>query len=153
MVTPLSFEILAKSSSLPSRTGRVTTRHGSFDTPAFMPVGTQGTIKGLLPDQVAATGAQFAFAPGARVRHVHAHSLAAYLYKKTPKDFIPDGTTQHQFTINVVKNLRRDIQLNAWLQYERWKAPIYKVGQQNDVVVAGQIKFYPKLHTDPQPAK
>ena len=78
---------------------------------------------------------------------------AAYMYKKTPKDFIPDGTTQHQFTVDVVKNLRRDIQLDAWVQYERWKAPNYRVGQQSDVVVAGQIKFFPKLHTDPQPAK
>ncbi len=33
-------------------------RHGVFDTPAFMPVGTQGSIKGVLPDHVAATGSQ-----------------------------------------------------------------------------------------------
>lgn len=38
--------------------GRITTKHGSFDTPAFMPVGTQGTVKGLLPWDVAKTGAQ-----------------------------------------------------------------------------------------------
>jgi hypothetical protein len=76
---------------------------------------------------------------------------AAYMYKKTPKDFIPDGTTQHQFTVDVVKNLRHDIQLDAWMQYERWKAPNFKVGQQSDVVFAGQIKFFPKLHTNPRP--
>ena len=40
-----------------ARRGTVTTRHGPFETPAFMPVGTQGTVKGLTPDQVAATGA------------------------------------------------------------------------------------------------
>ncbi len=34
------------------------TPHGVVDTPAFMPVGTQGAIKGLAPDQVAATGTQ-----------------------------------------------------------------------------------------------
>lgn len=73
-----------------------------------------------------------------------------YMNKKGPKDFIPGGTTQNQFTVDVVKNLRRDIQLNAWMQYERWKAPIYKTGQQNDVVVAAEIKFYPKLHTELQ---
>jgi queuine tRNA-ribosyltransferase len=58
-----------------ARLGRVTTRHGAFDTPAFMPVGTQGTIKGLLPDHVAATGSQIILAntyhlmlrPGERV--------------------------------------------------------------------------------------
>ena len=42
--------------------GRVVTRHGIFDTPAFMPVGTQGTIKGVLPDLMAATGAQIILA-------------------------------------------------------------------------------------------
>lgn len=42
----------------PARRGTITTRHGAFETPAFMPVGTQGTIKGLTPDQVAATGAE-----------------------------------------------------------------------------------------------
>lgn len=54
----LSFEISALDSTCAARVGRVTTVHGSFDTPAFMPVGTQGTIKGLLPQLVAATGAQ-----------------------------------------------------------------------------------------------
>lgn len=36
----------------------MTTLHGAFDTPAFMPVGTRGTVKGLLPDLVAKTGSQ-----------------------------------------------------------------------------------------------
>ena len=55
---PLRYELLATDSVTRARLGRVTTRHGSFDTPAFMPVGTQGTVKGLLPDHVAATGSQ-----------------------------------------------------------------------------------------------
>ena len=54
----LSFEITARDSGSNARTGRVHTPHGSFDTPAFMPVGTQATIKGLLPRDVANTGAQ-----------------------------------------------------------------------------------------------
>jgi len=54
----LAFEVLARSASSRARVGRVTTPHGSFDTPAFMPVGTRGTVKGILPPQVAATGAQ-----------------------------------------------------------------------------------------------
>lgn len=45
-----------------ARLGRVTTPHGIFDTPAFMPVGTQGSVKGLLPDQVAQAGAQIILA-------------------------------------------------------------------------------------------
>ncbi|HLL88177.1 MAG TPA: tRNA guanosine(34) transglycosylase Tgt [Tepidisphaeraceae bacterium] len=54
----LSYELIKVDGGTRARLGRVTTRHGGFDTPAFMPVGTQGTIKGILPDHVAATGAQ-----------------------------------------------------------------------------------------------
>ena len=59
---PLQFELLASDPSSRARRGRVGTRHGVFDTPAFMPVGTQGSIKGVLPDHVAATGAQIILA-------------------------------------------------------------------------------------------
>jgi queuine tRNA-ribosyltransferase len=59
MTPPLRYELIRDDSPRTNaRLGRVTTLHGSFDTPAFMPVGTQGTVKGLLPDHVAATGAQ-----------------------------------------------------------------------------------------------
>ena len=41
-----------------ARLGRVHTAHGSFDTPAFMPVGTAASVKAMKPDAVASTGAQ-----------------------------------------------------------------------------------------------
>src|SRR3984957_15962438 len=59
---PLHYQQLAKDTASHARLGRVTTRHGVYDTPAFMPVGTQGTIKGVLPDHVAATGSQIILA-------------------------------------------------------------------------------------------
>jgi queuine tRNA-ribosyltransferase len=59
---PLQFELIREDAASRARLGRVTTRHGSFDTPAFMPVGTQGSVKGLTPDQVAATGSQIILA-------------------------------------------------------------------------------------------
>ncbi len=58
---PLKFEIMHRSAltgGVGGRVGRVHTPHGSFDTPAFMPVGTRGSVKGLLPQQVRETGAQ-----------------------------------------------------------------------------------------------
>ena len=36
----------------PARAGRFTTGHGEVKTPAFMPVGTQGTVKGIAPPQL-----------------------------------------------------------------------------------------------------
>ncbi len=51
------------------RTGRVHTAHGSFETPAFMPVGTLATVKSLLPEDVAALLADLdARFPGLRDR-------------------------------------------------------------------------------------
>jgi len=41
-----------------ARHTRISTRHGEFETPVFMPVGTQGTVKGLLPDHLAGEGAK-----------------------------------------------------------------------------------------------
>lgn len=38
------------------RRGRLTTPHGAFDTPAFMPVGTYGTVRGLTPAQLREAG-------------------------------------------------------------------------------------------------
>ncbi|MEM9417821.1 MAG: tRNA guanosine(34) transglycosylase Tgt [Planctomycetota bacterium] len=57
-MSAISYELLKQDETSNARLGRVTTPHGTFDTPAFMPVGTQGTIKGLLPQSVADTGAQ-----------------------------------------------------------------------------------------------
>jgi len=56
MSDPLIFQINATSGN--ARTGRVETLHGGFDTPAFMPVGTRGTVKGILPHHVRQGGAQ-----------------------------------------------------------------------------------------------
>ena len=41
-----------------ARLGRLETRHGAIDTPQFMPVGTQATVKSLTPGDLRAAGAQ-----------------------------------------------------------------------------------------------
>ena len=52
----LQFEILQKQGK--ARRGRLHTKHGIVNTPAFMPVGTCGTVKAMMPESVAATGAE-----------------------------------------------------------------------------------------------
>ncbi len=52
----LKFEVLVTSGR--ARTGRLYLPHGVVDTPAFMPVGTQATVKTLTPDELRATGTQ-----------------------------------------------------------------------------------------------
>ena len=51
------FELIKKDASTGARLGRVTTPHGSFSTPVFMPVGTRATVKGLTPEELKALGA------------------------------------------------------------------------------------------------
>jgi queuine tRNA-ribosyltransferase len=51
-----SFSILATDGK--ARRGQLKTAHGVVNTPAFMPVGTAGTVKAMLPESVAATGAE-----------------------------------------------------------------------------------------------
>jgi queuine tRNA-ribosyltransferase len=52
----MKFEVLATDGA--SRRGRLSLPHGVVDTPAFMPVGTYGTVKAMSPDELKALGAQ-----------------------------------------------------------------------------------------------
>ncbi len=52
----LGFNLIATDGA--ARMGRIETAHGVIDTPAFMPVGTAGTVKATTPEMVAETGAQ-----------------------------------------------------------------------------------------------
>jgi queuine tRNA-ribosyltransferase len=52
----LGFEVRATDGA--ARRGRLDLRHGAVETPAFMPVGTYGTVKAMAPDELAAMGAQ-----------------------------------------------------------------------------------------------
>lgn len=52
----LKFDIIAQNGK--ARRGKLHTKHGIVNTPAFMPVGTCGTVKAMMPESVAATGAE-----------------------------------------------------------------------------------------------
>jgi queuine tRNA-ribosyltransferase len=56
MPEPFSFRLIQTDGA--ARRGEFTTPHGRVETPAFMPVGTQATVKGLTPQMVRETGAQ-----------------------------------------------------------------------------------------------
>jgi queuine tRNA-ribosyltransferase len=52
----LTFEVLQTEGQ--ARRGRLTLNHGTVETPVFMPVGTYGTVKGVMPASLEAMGAQ-----------------------------------------------------------------------------------------------
>ena len=51
-MTHTQFELIKTSSSSNARAGLLHTPHGTIETPVFMPVGTQGSVKGLTPDML-----------------------------------------------------------------------------------------------------
>lgn len=57
-MSAFSYALLTSDDASRARRGRLTTARGSIETPAFMPVGTQGTVKGLLPETLTKLGAQ-----------------------------------------------------------------------------------------------
>jgi queuine tRNA-ribosyltransferase len=56
MTPPFSFQLHKTDGQ--ARLGTVTTAHGEIQTPVFMPVGTAATVKAMMPESVAATGAK-----------------------------------------------------------------------------------------------
>jgi len=54
----LNFELLATDANSHARRGRLTLNHGVVQTPIFMPVGTYGTVKGVMPKSLEDMGAQ-----------------------------------------------------------------------------------------------
>src|SRR6478736_336574 len=56
------FELLREDTHTSARLGKFHTPHGIVETPAFMPVGTLGTVKGVDPGRLAETGAQMILA-------------------------------------------------------------------------------------------
>src|SRR4030095_6287039 len=56
----MRFDVIAREGA--ARSGRATTAHGAFATPAFMPVGTYGPVKALTPKQLVDAGAEIVLA-------------------------------------------------------------------------------------------
>jgi len=56
------FTLRYKDKSSSARQGEVATPHGTFQTPAFMPVGTQATVKALTPEELQSIGSEIVLA-------------------------------------------------------------------------------------------
>jgi len=59
---PFRFEVLGTDAATGARIGRMHTTHGTVETPVFMPVGTQGTVKAVGQDDLQALGAELVLA-------------------------------------------------------------------------------------------
>lgn len=101
------------------------------------------TNKGFLPDWVGREGKG---GQAWMTWHLSGNEDIQFTYRnaKASTQFIPGGTTQNDFAGSVVKRIGHDIEVKGLVQYESWKAPIYKTGSQSDTTAAAQITWYPK---------
>ena len=56
---PVTYELVKKTGN--ARAGVLTTPHGKIETPVFMPVGTQGTVKGMTEEEFLDFGSEIIF--------------------------------------------------------------------------------------------
>lgn len=82
---PVTYERIHICKQSGARLGRVHTPHGSFDTPAFMPVGTQATVKGMSPDEIKLMGAGIIL------------SNTYHLWMRPGSDIVRDAGGLHRF--------------------------------------------------------
>lgn len=66
---PGTFQIIAEDPHGDARSCRLWTAHGPVETPCFMPVGTYGAVKGVLPDELRAIGSQVVLANAYHLTH------------------------------------------------------------------------------------
>jgi len=72
------FDFTIEATSGPARAGRLALPHGTVETPAFLPVGTQGTVRALSPRDLQAVGAELVLA---NTYHLHVRPGEAVVAK------------------------------------------------------------------------
>ena len=86
MEQPIRYELIKKDKKTGARRGRIHTPHGIIETPVFMPVGTQATVKAMTPDELKEmVGAQIIL------------SNTYHLYLRPGDELVRDAGGLHQF--------------------------------------------------------
>ncbi len=81
----IKFDLIKEAKDSKARLGKITTPHGEIETPIFMPVGTQATVKTMTPEEVKDLGAQVIL------------SNTYHLYLKPGHELIKDAGGLHKF--------------------------------------------------------
>lgn len=120
-----SFQVIGKNRKYPARTGVITTSHGLIETPCFVPVGTQATVKSLDPDDLKTLGISLFFVntyhaylrPGIRVIE-KAGGLHAFMHWDRP--LITDSGGFQVFSLGAKKFVNIAISESAVLDRKRF---------------------------------
>jgi queuine tRNA-ribosyltransferase len=113
-VTPAAprFELIAQDGA--ARLARLTLPHGSVDTPAFMPVGTYGAVKGMTPEELEGLGAQIVLGntfhlmlrPGPEIIGLHREGLHGFM--GWPGPILTDSGGFQVFSLASLRHIDED---------------------------------------------
>ena len=81
----VTYELIKEDPRTRARRGRLHTPHGTIETPVFMPVGTAGTVKAMLPEEVKSLGAEIIL------------SNTYHLYLRPGHDIVREAGGLHKF--------------------------------------------------------
>ena len=109
----IKYELIKKSSECKARLGHITTPHGEFDTPVFMAVGTQGTVKTLSREELEELGSRIILGntyhlwlqPGTDVLD-EAHGLHKFM--NWPHSILTDSGGYQVFSLSKLRDIKED---------------------------------------------
>src|SRR6476646_3953986 len=107
-----SFELIRTDGA--ARLGRIVTGHGAVDTPAFMPVATQGSVKSLAPSDLLAAGAQIVLANTYHLMLRPGHELVRELgglhrFMGWDGPILTDSGGFQVFSLSKLRDIRDDV--------------------------------------------
>ncbi len=110
-MTDMTFDLLATDGE--ARRGRITFPRGTIETPAFMPVGTYGSVKGLTPEQLQGTGAEICLGntfhlmlqPGTEVIQAHGD---LHDFMQWQKPILTDSGGFQVFSLGAMRKINED---------------------------------------------
>jgi queuine tRNA-ribosyltransferase len=96
-----------------ARRGRIETPHGAIETPVFMPVGTQATVKAMTPDQVKAAGAEIVLANTYHLYLRPGHDLVAkagglHRFMNWDKPILTDSGGFQVFSLGALRKITEE---------------------------------------------
>jgi tRNA-guanine transglycosylase len=136
-MAPFSFKITHKDPKSRARLGEIATPHGVIHTPAFVPVGTQGSVKSLTPEEITQVGTELFF-----VNTYHAYLRPGldvinkfgglHKFMNWDKPLITDSGGFQVFSLGAkkVKNLELRIKKGEKIENDQSRATLVKIDEE-----------------------
>jgi len=112
-MSDFSFTLMAVDGETKARRGKMLTPRGEISTPAFMPVGTQGTVKALTPETLLSLGAEIILANTyhlyLRPGHVLIHNLGGlHRFMNWPRPILTDSGGFQIYSLGALRSVREE---------------------------------------------